>query len=117
MLDWDETDVLTVLEVIPEVETDGIWHYYTVSKDGMELRVTIYQYDGDVRFELYRDGIEKSIFSMQIFDCGGIVRKDDSTGEYLEFAPSKCSNRQDSGEPPFKYGVRLYVNPSINLYA
>ncbi len=52
MLVWDEADVLSVLEVLPEVEHDGIWHRYVVQRHGIELTVTIYQYDADVWFEM-----------------------------------------------------------------
>ncbi len=51
MLVWDETDVLTVLAVSPKVEADGIWHKYVVEKDGIQLDILIYQYDG---YEEYR---------------------------------------------------------------
>ena len=115
MLVWDETDVLTVLEVIPETERDGIWHKYSVKKDGMELRVLVYQYDGDVRIELFRDGLENSIFSMQLTDCSGVLRKNDTTGEYLEFAPAKCFESRYDGVSSIPYGVRIYASPSINI--
>ena len=58
MLVWDEVDVLAVLETEPVIETDCIWYTYSVKKDGLELKITIYQYDGDVYFELFSDGID-----------------------------------------------------------
>ncbi|MEJ2612702.1 MAG: Ypar14, super integron cassette [Candidatus Thiodiazotropha sp.] len=115
MLVWDETDVLTVLEVSPKVETDGIWHKYVVEKEGIQLDILIYQYDGDVRFELVNTRNGKNIFAMQLIDCQGILRTLDNTGEYLEFAPSKCFGTRYDGEQSIPYGVRVYVNPSINL--
>lgn len=115
LLVWDETDVLTVLEVAPEVEADGIWHKYVIEKDGIKLNILIYQYDGDVKFELANTRIGSNIFAMQLIDCQGILRKRDTTGEYLEFAPSKCFGSRYDGEQSIPYGVRVYVNPSINV--
>ena len=115
MLVWDEADVLSVLEVLPEVEHDGIWHRYVVQRHGIELTVTIYQYDADVWFEMRSLGIEKPIFSMRVTDCPGIARRLDSTGEYLEFAASKCFGSRYDGEQPMPYGVRVYIKPMINV--
>lgn len=115
MLVWDETDVLSVLEVVPEVEHDGIWHRYVVKKHGIELTVIVYQYDGDVRFELRAEGIDKPIFYMQLLDCPGLARKLDSTGEYLEFAASRCFGTRYDGEQSIPYGVRVYIKPTINV--
>ena len=115
MLVWDETDVLTVLEVVPEIEQDGIWHRYSVQKDGVELRILIYQYDGDVRIELFRDEIEKSLFSIQLTDCSCILRKNDLTGEFLELSPAKCFGSRYDGVSSIPYGVRVSINPSISV--
>ncbi|WP_029215794.1 hypothetical protein [Pseudoalteromonas maricaloris] len=115
MLIWDETDVLTVLEVIPEQEVDGIWHKYCVEKDSLKLVITIYQYDGDVMFELINTLNNLSVFNMRLIDCNGVLRKKDSTGEYLQFAPSQCFGNRYDGESTIPFGVRVSVNPSINV--
>ena len=116
MLVWDEVDVLAVLETEPVIETDCIWYTYCVKKDGLELKITIYQYDGDVYFELFSDGIDNSIFSMNLMDCAGVKRRFEKSGEYLEFAPSGCfkTSRYD-GEMSIPYGVRVSIKPSIKV--
>lgn len=115
MLIWNETDVITVLEVLPEVERDGIYHVYSVKKDNIELRIIIYQYDGDVRIEMRNLENEELIFTMQITDCSGVLRTNDSKGEYLDFAPAKCFEGRYDGESSIPYGVRVKVNPTINV--
>jgi hypothetical protein len=115
VLVWDETDVLSVFEVIPEVETDGIWHQYVVEKEGIQLKVIIYQYDGDVRFELTNISNGSSLFSMQLIDCQGVRRTFDKTGELLEFAPSRCFGSRYDGEQPIQFGVRVRTKPNINV--
>ncbi|NRB81922.1 MAG: Ypar14, super integron cassette [Saccharospirillaceae bacterium] len=115
MLTWDETDVLTVLEVLPEIENNGIYHIYSVIKDNIELKIFIYQYDGDVRIEMNNLSNNESIFNMQVFDCKGIVRVNDTTGEHLEFAPAKCIEGGYDGISSIPFGVRVKVNPTIKV--
>ncbi|MCF2859169.1 Ypar14, super integron cassette [Pseudoalteromonas sp. SMS1] len=115
MLVWNETDVLTVLEVIPQVECNGIWHLYEVEKEGIKLVIQVFQYDGDVRIELVNTANNVTIFSMFLMDCDGVLRKKDNTGEYLQFAPAKCFSHRYDGETTIPYGVRVMVNPNINV--
>ena len=115
MLVWNETDVLTVLEVVPEIEADQLSHIYSTSKNGIKLEITIFQYDGDVRFELTNETNGSSIFTMQIMDCDGVLRKIDKTGEYLEFAPAKCFGGRYDGVTSIPYGVRVSVHPDIQV--
>ncbi|CCN71509.1 hypothetical protein [Vibrio nigripulchritudo] len=112
---WDETDIMAVLEVIPEVESDGIWHQYIIEKDGIQLKIIVYQYDGDVRFELINTNNSSNLFSMQLMNCEGVRRVVDKTGEYLEFAPAKCFGTRYDGEESIPFGVRVRAKPSISL--
>ncbi len=115
MLNWDETDVLSALEVIPEEGEHGIYHQYTVLKGGLILKLTICQYDGDVFFELFQDGVETPIFKMNLFDCDGVKRQIDEFGEYLQFAPAQCFRGRYDGELSVPYGVRLSIHPHISI--
>ncbi len=115
MLVWDETDVLTCLEVEPEVDPDAIWHKYTVEKDGLRLQLIIHQYDGDIYFELFRDGVQRAVFFMKLLACPGIRYMKDRSHEYLEFAPAKCFGSRYDGESVIPFGVRLCVKPSIRV--
>ena len=115
MLNWDETDVLTVLEVIPEREVDGIWYRYVVEKDGIQLVLTVNQYDGDIKFELTNIANGSILFSMQLIDCSGVQRIDNQSGEYLEFAPSRCFGSRYSDWKSIEFGVRVSIKPSISI--
>ena len=115
MLVWDETDVMEVLEVLPEVEDYRVWHRYVVCKEGLELDVTIHQYDGDIQFQMRAEGLERPVFSLRMIDCPGIARKSDKTGEYLEFAATRCFGSRYDGEEPIPYGVRVYIKPNISV--
>ncbi|WP_299377093.1 hypothetical protein [uncultured Kiloniella sp.] len=115
MLVWDETDVLTVLEAIPDVEPYGIYHKFSVHKDRIELRLCIFQFDGDVSIELFGDDIEDPVFSMKLVDCTGVRRIQDQSGEYLEFAPAKCFGSRYDGISKIPFGVHIHIKPTISV--
>jgi hypothetical protein len=115
MLVWDETDVLACLEAEPETGPDATWHQYTLKKDGLRLELLIYRYDGDVYLDLYRDGVERSVFSMQIPECPGIRYVGNANGEYLEIAATNSLGERYDGESAIPSGVRLWANPAIRI--
>nr|WP_086940887.1 Ypar14, super integron cassette [Thaumasiovibrio occultus] len=117
MLTWDETDVLAVLEVLPEEDPHHIYHRYCVEKAGLRLIITVWQYDGDVEFELV-DRTEtraSPAFKMKLVDCQGVQRRVDASGEYLEFAPSACFGGRYTPHTSIAYGVRVAVKPNIAI--
>lgn len=116
MLSWDETDVMTVLEVLPEVEEHGISHRYIVRKDGLTLEIIIFQYDGDVRIILSADTVEKPVFHMTLQDCPVVVRFRDIHKEYLEFAPTQVFGNCYEGESHLPVGVRIAIKPHISIH-
>lgn len=113
--EWDVTDFISCLEVVPEVDGDDISHSFVVEKNGMRLLLTVYQYDGDIHFSLYRDGVTPPVFSMKLVECQGARYVNDKRGEYLEFAPAGCFGMRYDGEDLIPYGVRLRVKPSISI--
>lgn len=115
MFTWDVTDFISCLEVVPEVEEYEVFHSFVVEKHGMRLLLTVYQYDGDVHFSLYQDGVDRPIFDMELIECQGARYINDKRGEYLEFAPSRCFGTRYDGEDFIPYGVRLRVKPSISI--
>lgn len=58
MLHWDETEFIGILEVIPEVINDasgGPIHVFNVCKGGIELELSVFPFEEDVRFRLFRE--------------------------------------------------------------
>ena len=116
MLVWNEYDFVECLGVLPEVGEDGIEHFYKIEKDGLRLEITVFQYDGDIYIELFRDGIEFSIFYMRMIDCPGARYVRDKGGaDYLEFAAAKSFGNRYDGESVIPFGVRLSVDPHIRI--
>lgn len=116
MLTWDETDVMTVLEVLPETEEHGISHHFVVQKDRLTLDILISQYDGDVRFMLFSDGVEHPTFHMTLMDCPAIRRFKDTHKEYLEFATAQAFGDRYDGESHIPVGVRVAIKPHISIH-
>ena len=114
MLKWDETDFISALEVLPEVDEYKTSHRFVVEQDGLRLVLTLEQYSGDVDFTLYRDGIEMPLFSMHIFDCPTARCVKDKNREFIEFEPSKALGNRWS-DVDLRVGVRLTANPHIRI--
>ena len=116
MLVWNQYEFIECLGVVPEIEEDEIAHYFKVSKDGLRLELSVFQYDGDVYLDLYREGVEPSIFKMRLIDCAGARYVSDRNGrEVIEFAPAKSFGSRYDGVSPLPYGIRLAVTPHISI--
>ncbi len=70
MLKWNETDVMTCLEVEPETDTEGhgLLYIYTIIKHGMTLKLAIWPMDGDIIIDLFQHDVHDAIFVMKIID-------------------------------------------------
>lgn len=72
MLEWDETEFTGILEVIPEVIEDeggGPFYVFNVSNNGIELELTIFPFEEDVRIRLFRSGDNHPLLEYQIMGC------------------------------------------------
>lgn len=115
MLVWDETDFIACLETIPVVADYGVSHTFTVRDGGLQLVITLCQYDGDVSIRLFRDGIEEAAFEVTLLDCAGARYVSDKAGERLEFAPAKSFGSRYDGLSPPLFGISVAIKPSIQL--
>ena len=117
MLVWNHYEFIECLGVLPiAVEEYETRHSFNVEKDGVRLELTVFQYAGDVYLDLYREGIEPSIFAMRLLGCEGARYVKDKNGrECLEFAPAKSFGSRYDGESPIPFGVRVFVNPHIRI--
>ena len=115
MIEWDETDVLTVLEVSPETECDEeCWHRYVVSKDSLRLELTIFSWTNEVRILLFCDGIAKPIFSTMLSDCFCIRRAVDKLGERLQIV-APCPSGNGVGDSWIEIHIAIHPHISVKL--
>jgi hypothetical protein len=72
VLQWDETEFIGILEVIPEVIEDeggGPFYVFRVHENGLELELTVFPFEEDVRFRLFRENQNHALFEYQIIGC------------------------------------------------
>jgi hypothetical protein len=72
MLEWDKADFIKCLEVVPEeIESEyhGPFVIFRVERGGIQLELTVFPFEDDVRFRLVRIGEEEPIFEYQIMSC------------------------------------------------
>jgi hypothetical protein len=112
-LRWDEVDFLTWLEVEPKIDEFETGHHYSVSKDGLRLELSVFQFLRDIWITVYRDGVERPVVDFRITDCSGTRYVNDPRGEYLEFAPAQVFGDRFQRDFLIPAGVRLSVKPSI----
>jgi hypothetical protein len=69
VLEWDETEFIGILEVIPEVIEDeggGPLYIFKVTNKGIELELTVFPFKEDVRLRLSRSGENHALMEYQI---------------------------------------------------
>jgi hypothetical protein len=116
MLKWDQCEFIECLEVLPEVGEDETSHRFRVSKGGLRLELAVFQYEADVRVEIYREGLESPIFHTQIISCP-VARysAEKDVGEYLEFEGFFGYAYGDEDKNLVPVVVRVMVNPQIRV--
>ena len=116
MLKWNEYEFIECLGVLPQVGEDGTSHVFRVAKDGLRLELAVFQYDADVRVELYREGLEPPIFYAHIVSCPGTRYVAEKNGrEYLELAGLFGYDFGDEAKAPAPVVLRVMVNPHIRV--
>ena len=107
MLEWDQTNFLECLEVVPEEcesEYHGPFSIFRVERNGVQLELTVFPYEEDVRFRLLRVGEEEPVFEYQIMSCKSAKFEKSKNGvELLRFINQ------------FDMHILLSVKPDIML--
>jgi hypothetical protein len=87
LLKWNKYELIECLGVLPEVGRDELSHFFRVEKDGLRLELVVFQYEADVRIEIYLQDLAAPIFQTQIMSCPSIrYVSEKNEREYLEFA-------------------------------
>ena len=116
MLKWDPTDLLICLKVEPHTDADGVEHSYDVSKDGLRLLISVFQFDGDVYFSLYRDlPGSSSLIDLKINQCPAIERVESGGEDWLNFLPGRQLETSYDKAISIQRGVRVRIYPDIRL--
>jgi len=114
MLEWDKTEFIECLEVIPEdfeEDVHGPFSVFRVKKDGLELELTVFPYEDDVRFRIFKDGSKEPFFKYQIMDCKSakFINEKKYNFEQLEFVNKADMKIVVSVKPK----IKLYINEDL----
>ena len=112
---WNETDVLSYLEVSPSYDEGNYTYSYSVTKHDVHLRLTIAPYDRHVSFAVRASRQELSVFELSLLSCAGIEYINDKRGEYLQFLHGQISSSQHHDLSVFPYVIRLYAKQFIAI--
>jgi len=72
VLEWAETELIGILETIPEAVENadsGPFYIFNVFNNGIELELTVFPFEEDVRFRLFRKGENHPLLEYQIMEC------------------------------------------------
>jgi hypothetical protein len=110
MIEWDETDVLTCLEVEPEIGKDRLYYRYIMRQEGLTLELIVYPYDGDAQIMLIRPD-QGALTDIWMRDCRAIryVRTEDR--EQLLF----LSQEGREYRPNLPHGLCLTARPLLRV--
>jgi hypothetical protein len=122
-LDWDETDFLECLEVVPSIGDYEIKHTYEVNKNGLALTLIVKQLESLVQIALCQQDIDRPLIDLVLFVRGRVRYVNDKWGRYLEFGDSIIAPDRsyrtlgvfDKTKFPHGVTIQLQVSPEIHL--
>jgi hypothetical protein len=124
-LNWNETEVLSCLAALPEIDEYEVSHSYRVRDGDLTLNLTVWQYESVAEFTLYRVGIEEPILHFALVVRDVVQYHAEKWGEWLEFrdcviAPRRfwstdLGNVFDRRRFPTGVAVELTARPHIQI--
>lgn len=112
---WEPLDLLNVLGVAPEVTDYGAAHKYVVTQAPIRLEITLWQYDGDIQFNLFIAPFEGAVVRYSMLGCPAVRVANDKRGPFLEFAAANTFTGRYDGYSVIPYGLRVWVEPHVCL--
>lgn len=125
LLQWNEYDFIGCLEVEPTVDEYQVSHTFDVSRNGVVLRLTVWQYESVVELLLAMESRAQPLIELVLFVRGGAVAQADDSQEWLELrdcilAASRFSYLEmgdvfDRTRYPLGHFLRIRVQPDIQV--
>jgi len=124
-LQWDETDFIECLEVIPEIEADDTSHTFVINKSNIRLKLQLWQRESMIELTLYNVSDSNIITSYAILVRDAAIYQKVNDTESILFKnsivlPSRFSYLDLGGVNNIEssnigYNIKLSVNPSIKI--
>lgn len=113
MMQWNETDLMSCLEVFPTIHEQDMYHEFIVERGNLRLSILVYQYKGEVVIRLYQADLPKPLFELPMRRCL-IIRHSiptDGDADYLEF----ITGYRKLNDEMLATGVRVCVQHQISI--
>jgi hypothetical protein len=116
MLKWSETDLTEFFGVVATVNDDTLSHEFEISRDGLRLLVTIFDFEDAVYVSIFRDGLAEPLFTVKrelcthahVTNCAGFRR-------CFEAGVPKHAVTNMGVPPVLLRGVRVYLDPQFQV--
>ena len=112
MTEWDPVDILTCLEVEPEVDEDATWYGYSLSRDGLVVTLNVWPYDSDVWITIRLADQQEPLVDLRMEGCRALRYRREGEREELYFVSFDEGSRYPVN---VRGGWRLRVRPRIKL--
>ncbi|MEM9997298.1 MAG: hypothetical protein AAF809_06320 [Bacteroidota bacterium] len=124
LLNWDPTDVIECLEVLPDEEEYGIRYGFTCTADGLRLQMDVWPLESMVAISVKREGLTESGVTFWLYVRGRVRQVKDKSGSELRFEnvlPLPLGSFYDPytldqlGRFEYQATFRLSVKPHIRI--
>ncbi len=116
MIDWNETEFIEFLNVLPENGEDfDIYRAFTAKQEKLKLSLRIDVNLGDVSIVISHEEFKAPLVNLMIFQCqlAKVVRSENV--EYIEFSPGRIFGPGFDQNYVIEYGIRLFREPNWRL--
>jgi hypothetical protein len=116
---YDESEFIEALEVLPHdgPEGDGVSRIFDITREGLRLLVTVFQYDGDLAVSVYQEGCDIPIITRWARGFTRAGRTIDPSGaEALEVLWPLGIHSNATSNLAVQERLLIYLRPRIHIY-
>jgi hypothetical protein len=116
MFKWSETDLTEFFGVVSKYHNDPFSHSFEISRDGLKLLVTLFEFESSVCVSIFRDGLSEPLFTVQRDFCTHAhITQSTSLRRCFE-AGAPAIPVTNMGIPPIlARGVRVFIEPQFQV--
>ncbi len=116
MLKWNKSDLTEFFGVPPSFDEVPHSHGFEISRDGLQLLVTIVDLEGAVYVSLFRDGLPEPLVTLRRELCTHVHITQGTNFRHCFEAGAPKLPVTDMGIPPvLARGIRVYLEPHFQI--
>jgi hypothetical protein len=113
---WSEADLTEFFGVVSKYHNDPFSYSFEVSRDGLRLLVTLYEFESSVYVSIFRDGLSEPLFTVRRFLCTHAHITDSTNFRRCFEAGATELQVTNMGIPPIlSRGVRVFIEPQFQI--